>query len=85
MSAKHPSPHSKPGIDVDPEGFPASERLADTVDQFCEVYTVGRTFTYDEINAGRLIARKAGKRTLILRTDSKSWADSLPKITPTVV
>ena len=81
MSTKHAT-HSKPGIDADPESVPPTERLADSIDQFCEVYSVGRTFTYDEINACRLTARKARRRTIILRTDSKSWADNLPKITP---
>ena len=84
MSVKH-AKHSKPGGgDVDPEGLPASERLADSIDQFCEVYGVGRTTAYEEIKDERLVARKVRGRTIILRIDSKSWADNLPKITKTV-
>jgi excisionase family DNA binding protein len=39
---------------------------------------VGRSTVYGAINSGALRARKAGRRTLILDTDLKSWLDSLP-------
>lgn len=50
-----------------------------TINQFCEHYGVGRTFCYEEINSGRLAARKAGSKTLILRSEAERWASSLPK------
>jgi len=33
---------------------------------------------YQEIGAGRLIARKIGRRTVILRSDYERWLNSLP-------
>lgn len=39
---------------------------------------VGRSTIYEEINAGRLTARKAGRRTLITRADLQAWLESLP-------
>jgi hypothetical protein len=48
-----------------------------SISQFCRTYAVGRTFCYGEISAGRLRARKAANRTLILRADAEAWANSL--------
>lgn len=59
-----------------------SAKRARTVKQFCADYSVGRTFTYAEIKAGRLRAVKAGDRTLILQEDSEAWARSLRALTP---
>lgn len=39
---------------------------------------VGRSKIFEEINAQRLKARKAGRRTLILHADLAAWAASLP-------
>ena len=39
---------------------------------------VGRTFIFKEIRAGRLVARKAGRRTLILANDVDRWIEALP-------
>ena len=38
---------------------------------FCETYGIGRTKVYEEINAGRLKARKAGRRTIIADDDAE--------------
>ncbi len=48
------------------------------ISQFCRTYGIGRTFCYSEIAAGRLKARKAANRTLILRSEAERWARSLP-------
>jgi hypothetical protein len=47
---------------------------------FCETYDIGRTKIYQEINAGRLKARKAGTRTIIGDDDAEEWWRSLPAI-----
>ncbi|MDI7864076.1 helix-turn-helix domain-containing protein [Rhizobiaceae bacterium n13] len=54
-------------------------KVALTIPEFCNLYNVGRSFTYEEINAGRLKIRKAGKKTLILRTDADAWLQALPE------
>ena len=40
-------------------------------------YGVGRQLAYDEINAGRLVIKKAGRRTLIGRADAERWLERL--------
>jgi len=49
-----------------------------SVDEFCERYDVGRTKAYEEIFAGRLKARKLGKRTLIPISEAEAWLNRLP-------
>lgn len=49
-----------------------------SVEAFCELYHVGRTYAYAEIKAGRLRARKAGRRTIVLAPDAEAWANALP-------
>jgi hypothetical protein len=47
-----------------------------SIPQFCQHYDVGRSKTYQEINAGRLKARKIGRKTLIVNADE--WLATLP-------
>jgi hypothetical protein len=54
------------------------EPLAFSIPQACEKSCSGRTKLYEAINAGELIARKRGKRTLILAEDLQRWVKSLP-------
>ncbi len=51
-----------------------------TINDFCRCYGIGRTKTYAEIAAGRLPARKLGKRTLILKSDADRWLTTLPTV-----
>ncbi len=39
---------------------------------------IGRTSIFEAIRAGRLRARKAGARTLVMADDLKAFLDSLP-------
>lgn len=39
---------------------------------------IGRTSVYQEIWAGRLVARKVGKRTMFHCDDVRAWLDALP-------
>jgi hypothetical protein len=41
--------------------------------------TVSRSKIYQDIASGRLIARKHGRRTIILHTDLVKYLESLPK------
>ena len=49
---------------------------------FLKVFGIGRTRFYDEVNAGRLKARKNGARTVVLAVDAQAWLNSLPEIEP---
>jgi hypothetical protein len=51
-----------------------------SIDAFCERYGVGRTLAYAEIKAGRLKARKIGKRTVIPVDASEDWLAGLKDI-----
>jgi excisionase family DNA binding protein len=57
-----------------------ARQRAFSINEFCERNNVGKDKVYDEIRAGRLIARKAGKRTLILDSDEDTWRESLPRL-----
>ena len=43
---------------------------------------LGRQLIHDEINAGRLRAKKVGSRTIIPRSSSKQWLENLPDAKP---
>ncbi len=53
-------------------------KQAHSIDWICKDSTVGRTKVYGEIKAGRLIARKVGRRTIILDPDYRAWLAALP-------
>ncbi|MFM5954212.1 MAG: DNA-binding protein [Novosphingobium sp.] len=54
------------------------EPLADTVVVAAIRLNICRAQLYKEIAAGRITARKAGRRTLIERTEQERWLTSLP-------
>ena len=56
------------------------ERAASTVDEFCARNHLCRDTAYRQIKAGKLRARKVGKRTLIFISDELAWRDSLPPL-----
>ncbi|WP_298428368.1 hypothetical protein [Rhodoblastus sp.] len=43
---------------------------------------LGRTKAYEEIAAGRLIARKIGHKTIVLESDLAAYLENLPRIQP---
>ena len=49
-----------------------------SVPEFCQRYGPGRTTAYQEIQAGRLRARKVGRRTIISQDDAEDWLRTLP-------
>jgi excisionase family DNA binding protein len=55
------------------------EKVAYTITEFSQAFGVGRTKIYDDIKAGTLKTRKAGRRTLIRAEDAKAWLDALPE------
>ena len=54
-------------------------KLAFSIPEVCETSGLGRTAVYEEIRSGRLIARKCGRRTLVLLADLEAWLSSLPR------
>lgn len=51
-----------------------------SVDEFCEWAGIGRTKAYAEMKAGKLPAKKVGRRTIILKPDAEQWRNSLPPV-----
>jgi excisionase family DNA binding protein len=64
-----------------PEPAPANVPLALGIIEAARAAGVGRSTIFEEIKAGRLKARKAGRRTLILCDDLAAWLASLPRRT----
>lgn len=57
---------------------PTDTALAYTIAQAAKVAGIGRSTLYSELSAGKLQARKLGRRTLILASDLSLWLSSLP-------
>jgi ribonucleoside-diphosphate reductase alpha chain len=55
------------------------ERFSYSVDEAAQSAGIGLTKLREEIRAGRLVARKVGKRTVVTATDLAAWAARLPK------
>ena len=50
--------------------------------EVCAITGLGRTMISKMIKSGELTARKAGRRTLVMRTDLWIWLASLPVMKP---
>lgn len=55
-----------------------SRPVANTVVDVLRRVGISRTKFYQEINAGRLKARKIGSKTVVLETDLQAYLDALP-------
>jgi excisionase family DNA binding protein len=53
-----------------------------TVHEFCAVYGIGRSKTYELINSGEIIAKKIGVKTVIDRASAEEWYAGLPTLRP---
>lgn len=62
-----------------------SVRAAMSIDDVVDESRVGRSSIYKELAAGRLKARKAGSRTIVVRADFDVWLAGLPIFTTTVL
>jgi len=54
--------------------------IAVPVPEACRIVGIGRSRLYEEIAAGRIEARKAGKRTLVMVASLRDYVASLPRI-----
>jgi hypothetical protein len=53
-----------------------------SLSEFARQHNIGLTTVRGEIKAGRLAARKVGRRTIITTEDATAWRDRLPKVQP---
>ena len=54
--------------------FPALDGLlAVSINRLAEITSLGRSFIYSEVRAGRLRLTKMGTRSVVLVIDAKSW------------
>jgi hypothetical protein len=55
-------------------------KLAHSIHGVGALSGLGRTKIFDEIKQGKLVARKCGRRTLILDIDLLKWLQTLPAV-----
>jgi hypothetical protein len=53
-------------------------KLAYSIPEAMEATGIGRSSLYEDISAGRLMARKRGSRTVILARDLAAYLEALP-------
>ncbi len=68
------SDHS-PNADRSPELTP---KLGLSIEESCQASGIGRTKIYEAIGSGKLIAKKAGRRTIILPKHLAEYLENLP-------
>jgi hypothetical protein len=50
-----------------------------SIEEFAHRHNISRSQVYVELTSGRLIGRKVGNRTVIIREDAVVWRRSLPQ------
>ena len=58
------------------------EKVAFSIDEAARRANICRDLIYRAINAGKLRARKNGRRTLILASDLETYLNNLPEYQP---
>lgn len=58
------------------------DKAAFSINEVVNQSGLSRTTVYEAMNDGSLIARKHGRRVLILRADLLRWLEDLPTIEP---
>jgi excisionase family DNA binding protein len=58
----------------------ATNRAAYSISEALALTGLGRDKLYRLINSGELVARKSGRRTLILASDLQHFLEALPKM-----
>ncbi|MBM3557417.1 MAG: helix-turn-helix domain-containing protein [Alphaproteobacteria bacterium] len=53
-----------------------------SLDEACVRAGLCKASVYKAIKSGRLVARKNGRRTVVLHSDLLAWLNSLPRIEP---
>ena len=70
-----------PGLTWQPNGTISTDHCRSM--EVCSAARASRTVVYEAIRRGELVARKRGRRTVVLSDDFATWLKSLPTITPT--
>ena len=55
-----------------------THKLGLSIEESCHAAGIGRTKIYEAIGSGKLIAKKAGRRTIILPKHLEAYLESLP-------
>lgn len=72
-----PEPRREPSL----IGFAGTIAAAGlSIEAAAQFLGLGRSLVYTEIRAGRLVAHKAGRRTVILREDAERYLRGLPTV-----
>lgn len=72
------SPQSAADLQRRNSGVPLPGNLAFSIETAAQVASVGRSSIYEELKAGRLKAKKVGRRTVILADDLRAWLEAMP-------
>jgi|GraSoi2013_115cm_1033766.scaffolds.fasta_scaffold443100_1 excisionase family DNA binding protein len=64
------------------ESEPARRKAAHSIPEVCAYTGLGRDSVYAAIRTGRLIARKYGRRTVVLDDDMRAFLEALPRLGP---
>jgi hypothetical protein len=59
-----------------------NERVAYDIKGACIASSIGRTSLYKAMGSGELVARKMGKKTVILHDDLHRFVNALPHLAP---
>jgi excisionase family DNA binding protein len=57
-----------------------SDKVAYTITEIVHLSGLGRSSIYKAIGEGRLIARKSGRRTMVLADDLFAWLHGLKRV-----
>jgi hypothetical protein len=56
------------------------QKKAYSIDELSKIGPIGRTKIYEAIHERKLVARKAGRRTIVLATDYDAFLNTLPQM-----
>jgi excisionase family DNA binding protein len=60
----------------------AHRKAAHSIPEVCAYTGLGRDSVYAAIRTGKLIARKYGRRTVVLDNDMRAFLEALPRLEP---
>jgi len=55
------------------------KKVCYSLEEACQILSIGRSTIYEEVKAGRLQASKVGRRKVFTREALERWAADLPK------